>query len=324
MSAIAVIGEAVADAIAVPAPGAAGDRDGTAPLHLTVHPGGGPANTAVALARLGSRARFFGRLSSSVLGRLLRGHLEDSRVDLSHAVTDDRPATLAIAALDAHGRAGYDFYTDGTADWAWKPGELDAAGEAAIIHTGSLALVRPPGDEVILEALRRHRSGTTISIDPNVRPAIASPGRYRDGLAAWAGLADVLKLSEDDLALIHPGVPHRELCERWHALGCRLVVITLGERGSVASLDGERIAVPARPIRLADTIGAGDAFTAGLLHHLLAAGFGGGRLDRLDTATLSEALDLAGRVAAATCEVPGADPPWSEQLGLGDREPSGR
>lgn len=307
MSTIAVVGEAVADAVAVPGaePGA---------VRLEVRPGGSPANTAVALARLGAEVRFFGRLSEGVLGRLLREHLEESGVDLSHAAPDRREATLAIAALDEAGQASYGFYLDGTADWHWSPAELAPVARSPIVHTGSLALLRPPGAAVIVEALRGLRSGTTVSIDPNVRPAIGTAEQYRHGLDEWAGLADILKLSADDLGFTYPDTDFWWLSKRWHAMGCRLVVLTRGGDGAIASLDGQRLEVAAPPTTVADTIGAGDAFTAGLLYRLAESGHGGGRLDRLDAATLLGALELANLVAARTCEVPGANPPWSGQL----------
>ncbi|ADD40875.1 carbohydrate kinase family protein [Stackebrandtia nassauensis] len=307
---IAVIGEAVADAVAEPSA-----TDGA--LRLEVRPGGGPANTAVALARLGSPTRFFGRLSGGVLGQLLRTHLEKSMVDLSGSVTERREATLAIAAIDDSGGAAYDFYIDGTADWQWNEDELAAAATSSVVHTGSLALVLSPGAEAITATLRKARPRATVSIDPNVRPAIASAERYRRGLDAWASLADILKLSQDDLDFTHPDTDARRLCERWHTLGCRLIVITRGAHGAVASLDGEWVKVAARRVHVADTIGAGDAFTAGLLHRLTVRGHHGGRLDRLDLATLTDALELAALVAARCCEVPGADPPWIGQLGPG-------
>src|SRR6476661_9798767 len=113
MATVAVVGEVVADAVLPPG----GIVDGAA--QLTVHPGGGPANTAVALARLGTRARFAGRLSGGALGALCRAKLEASGVDLTTSIVVDNPATLAIARLDADGAASYEFYTDGTADWGW-------------------------------------------------------------------------------------------------------------------------------------------------------------------------------------------------------------
>src|SRR6478672_12015748 len=147
--------------------------DGAA--HLTVHPGGGPANTALALARLGSTARFAGRLSTGSLGRLCRARLEASGVDLTASEDAPEPATLAIARVDAGGAATYEFYTDGTADWAWTDatlaplidGPFPAYPPPVAIHTGTLALALQPSGRVIENLLARGRERMTISVDPN-------------------------------------------------------------------------------------------------------------------------------------------------------------
>lgn len=135
---ITVLGECVADAFATDG------RPGE--LSLTVHPGGGPANTATALARLGTRTRFLGRLAADPFGALFRDRLAGSGVDLSGCVAAAEPSTLAIAALDAEGRAGYTFHAEGTADFQWQPAELAAVDltQSVAVHTGSLALVRAP------------------------------------------------------------------------------------------------------------------------------------------------------------------------------------
>ncbi len=181
---IAVLGECVADAFA--------DRHQPRPgeLALRVLPGGGPANTAVALARLGTPTRFLGRISTDAFGALFRAHLAASGVDLSDAVTAPEPSTLAIATFDAHGQAQYSFHAEATADWQWTGAELAAARpeDAACLHTGSLALVRAPGDEHIEEALLRVRGGATVSIDPNVRPLLVEPALYRQRLPHWCAL----------------------------------------------------------------------------------------------------------------------------------------
>ena len=160
MPTIAVVGEVVADAVLPPD----GIVDGAA--HLTVHPGGGPANTAVALSRLGSTARFAGRLSGGALGALCRAKLEESQVDLSASETAVEPATLAIARLDAAGAASYEFYVDGTADWAWTDdslaplidGPFPADAAPVAVHTGSLALALQPSGQVIERLLARARA----------------------------------------------------------------------------------------------------------------------------------------------------------------------
>ncbi|MGV9253615.1 carbohydrate kinase family protein [Streptomyces sp. NPDC003697] len=306
---ITVLGECVADAFTEPA--------GTSSeLALRVLPGGGPANTAVALARLGTPARFLARLSGDVFGRLFRAHLESSGVDLTGAVAAAEASTLAVAELDERGQAAFSFHAQNTADWQWTAEELaevDLSGTACV-HTGSLALVQEPGARVVEDFLAASAPRATISIDPNVRPLLVDPEVYRDRLAHWCALADVLRLSDDDLQLLLPGTPPEQACDTWHAAGAPLVVITLGADGVLASLNGERIVMPAVPTRVVDTVGAGDSFTAGLLHHLTARELLGGRLTHLRLGDVADACRFAARVAALTCSVAGPNPPLHSQL----------
>ncbi len=313
---VAVLGECVADAFTVPSPGG-GAGPSVPTLSLEVLPGGGPANTAVALARLGTPTRFLGRLSGDVFGRLFREHLAGSGVDLTAAVEAAEPATLAIADLDATGRADYSFHAEGTADWQWTDDELEraAAGAVSCLHTGSLALVRPPGGEAVERLLAEVRERATVSVDPNVRPLLVDPAVYRARLARWCALADVLRLSGDDLDHLLPGSGPEEAADTFHGHGVRLVVITLGGDGALASLDGVRLRVPAHPVTVVDTVGAGDAFTAGLLHALHTGGVLGGRLEGLTVDLLEDALATGAAVAAATCAVRGANPPWARRTG---------
>ncbi|MEU1469925.1 carbohydrate kinase [Streptomyces sp. NPDC005761] len=306
---ITVLGECVADAFTRPA---------SAPnaLDLRVLPGGGPANTAVALARLGTRSHFLARLSGDVFGRLFRAHLEASGVDLSHAVVASEPSTLAVAELDAQGQAVYSFHAQNTADWQWASAELVDADLSATVclHTGSLALVLEPGAAAVEEFLTTAAPRTTISIDPNVRPLLVHPEAYRAKLQRWCGLADVLRLSEEDLKLLLPETPLAQACDILHTDGARLVVITRGADGALVSLDGERAHVPAVATRVVDTVGAGDSFTAGLLHDLGTRGLLGGRLTGLRLHEVVEACMFAAQVAALTCSVTGPNPPWRSQL----------
>ncbi|WP_060888205.1 carbohydrate kinase family protein [Streptomyces caniscabiei] len=305
---ITVLGECVADAFTDPT------RSGSDELSLRVLPGGGPANTAVALARLGTPTRFRARLSQDAFGTLFRRRLTDSGVDLTGSVTSPEPSTLAIATLDDTGQATYTFYADNTADWQWTADELtaNAYGDTVCLHTGSLALIREPGGSRIEDHLATARERVTVSIDPNVRPLLVPPAAYRERISRWCALADILRLSEDDLALLLPGTSPEQACDAWHAAGARLVVITLGERGALASLDGHRVTVPAPSVDVVDTVGAGDSFTAGLLHRLLALGHLGGRLDGLSIADLTDACAFAARFAALTCSVAGANPPRTD------------
>jgi fructokinase len=311
MNHIAVIGEAVADALPPPSGKA---RPGV--LDLEVRPGGSPVNTAVGLGRLGTPTAYLGRLGTGPFGELIREHLAASRVDLSLAVTAPEPATLAIAALDAEGRATYEFYGTGTADWQWTEDELarlDPA-EVACVHAGSIALAAEPGGPLIEDLLGRARdAGTTVSIDPNVRPHIVSPARCRERLPRWTAVADIFRLSEEDLEYLAPDATPEEACDAWHANGVRLVVITLGEHGALASFEGTRITVPAPKVEPVDTVGAGDAFNAGLLHWLDAHERLGGRLAGLTLDEVERAVAFAAGNAARTCLVPGADPPWGDR-----------
>lgn len=327
---VVVLGECVADAFITPAaapdvtptvaPTVIGAPDGgaaTPSIGLEVRPGGGPANTAVALARLGTPTRFLGRLSTDVFGRLFRAHLSASGVDLGAAVAARETSTLAVAALDPDGRADYSFHAEGAADWEWTAPELDraAAPPMSCLHTGSLALVRPPGAAHVEELLHEVRERATVSVDPNVRPLLVDPARYRERLPHWCRAADIVRLSDDDLAHLFPGHSSGQLPERaidtFHSWGTRLVVVTLGPDGVLASLDGQRLRVPAPPVEVVDTVGAGDSFMAGFLHALHRDGALGGRLDTLDGDRVTAALTTGAQVAAAVCAVRGADPPWT-------------
>lgn len=331
---IAVLGECVADGFTtrpgepIVGGGPNGPGETTAPgepdgpggpvreggVGLRVLAGGGPANTAVALARLGTSTRFLGRISGDVFGAMFRGRLTSSGVDLSAAVEAAEPSTLAVAALDDRGRAAYTFYAGGTADWQWSADELapDRLGAASCLHTGSLALVRAPGRTAVEEFVRAAAGRATVSIDPNVRPSLAGRDDYQ--VARWCEWADILKLSDDDLAYLLPDVSVERACDTYHAAGARLVVVTRGAAGALVSLDGERAEVRAPRIDVVDTVGAGDSFTAGLLHDLEAKGLLGGRLDALDLDGAVAAATFATRVSALTCAVAGANPPWANQL----------
>ncbi|MFF5173422.1 carbohydrate kinase [Micromonospora sp. NPDC000089] len=305
---LTVLGEAVIDL----APSGSGDL-------FAAHPGGSPLNVAVGLARLGRPTRMLARFSRTAFGHRLRAHAEANGVDLTAAVTDDRPATLAVVSLGATGAASYDFYLDGTADWHWTADEL--AGLPAgtrVLHTGSLAALLPPAADRVAELLAREHAagGVLISLDPNVRPAVlADPEGARRRLLALARHAHLVKASDEDLAWLFPGSSVAEAAQALRDLGVRLVVVTRGAEGSYALTAGVRLDHPARRVPVVDTVGAGDAFTAGLLDALVEAGAADpSAVGALTEARLRAVLDRATRVAAITCTRPGADPPRRADL----------
>ena len=295
---ITVCGEAVVDLVP------SGSRS------YTALPGGSPANTAVALARLGVPTRLLARLSGDTSGRLLREHLLANGVDLAGAVDAAEPSSVALVELGEDGSARYRFLLDGTADWAWTAQELpDPGPEVTALHAGSLALARSP----VLEAFLG-RVTCTVSIDPNLRPALlADLDQTRAAVRRWVALADVFKASSEDVALLHPGEDPAEVALRWTAAGPALAVVTLAGDGVVAALGSELVRRPAVPTTVVDTVGAGDTFTAGLLEQLHRDGLLGGRLT-LTSADVGRALERGLRAAAVTCSRAGAEPPWASEL----------
>lgn len=297
---------------------AEGDAARPGQRRLIALPGGSPANTAVALARLGTRARLAARLSNDPFGRMLREHLNANGVDLTYSVSAVQPASLALAALDEQGRAVYSFYLTGTADWQWSVGELPAElpEDVVAVHTGSLALALPPGSAALIDLLRRQRGRRTISIDPNVRPGVVGDrALYSGRVEEWVTLADLVKVSEDDLRWLYPDTDVVTVARRWAASGPAVVVVTMGADGALAVAAGEQVRRPAVPIAVVDTVGAGDSFTAALLDWLARRDLlGAGKLARVSEADLAAALDFAALVAAITCSRSGADPPRRSEL----------
>ena len=307
---VAVAGEVLTDLVPAGADG-----------HYRAVPGGSPGNVAVGLARLGVPTRMLARLSDDVLGRRLRAHLAGNGVDLGHAVAAAEPSSLAVVALGADGAADYDFRIDGTADWAWTDAELATALDGiSALHLGSLAVVRPPGDAALRRLAARARHTATVSVDPNVRPALLV-GRpdARAVLLELFAVADVVKASSEDLAWLEPGRDPAEVARRWLLAGPSLVVVTRGAEGALA-VGGAcgLVERPGRPVAVVDTVGAGDSFTSALLAGLGRRGLlGGDRRTRLGGLTRDEVaplLDEAITASALTCMRAGADPPYAEEL----------
>jgi fructokinase len=309
---IVVGGEALVDL--VPAPG------GKA---YVARPGGSPANVAAALGRLDVAVSLLARLSTDHFGQLIRAHLAQSHVDFSLAFETAARSTVAMVNLGADGDAGYTFFIEGGADDGWRADALPAlSADAVALHvSGSLALVVPSMGDALEALILRERGKRVITFDPNPRPALTSDlPTLRERLERWVSYADIVKVSAEDLAWTFPAQSVPEIAGRWLANsgvpdGPTLIVITQGSEGVYAQWPGGVRDLPAQPVNLVDTVGAGDSFMAGLLASLHRAGRLNQReLRSLDLAGLDESLRYAQRVAAITCGRAGADPPWLYEL----------
>jgi fructokinase len=307
---IVVCGEALVDL--VPAAGGEG---------YLARAGGSPANVATALGRLDIEVSLLARLSTDHFGQLIRAHLAESHVDLSVAVTTAQRSTVAMVSLGDDGDAGYTFAIEGGADDGWRADALPElpAGAAALHLSGALALAVPGMGDALEALLVRERGNRVITFDPNPRPALTTDlPALRERLERWVRYADIVKISTEDLAWTFPGSSPQQIAERWLSSapdGPALVVVTRGGEGVYALGPDGASDLPARPLDLVDTVGAGDSFMAGLLASLYRTGrLTRARLASLTHMQLEEGLAYAQLVAAITCGRVGADPPWTREL----------
>ncbi|MFB9389188.1 carbohydrate kinase [Streptomyces coeruleoprunus] len=296
---IVVAGEALIDLVPEGTPVAV---PGLSPLVPRL--GGGPYNTAVALGRLGARTGFCSRVSTDAFGEALLDGLRGAGVDTGLVQRGAEPTTLAVASVAADGSARYGFYAEGTADRLFElPERLPEEARAVAFGTCSLAL--EPGASAYEALLRREAGrGLLTLLDPNVRPGlIPDADAYRKRFAGWLPYVSLLKLSEEDAAWLG-GTP-----EEWPAAGPAAVVLTRGAAGMTVWTRELSVSVPGVPVRVADTIGAGDTVNAALLH-----GLAGRDPAALDVAAWTSLLTFAARAAALTCSRPGAEPPYATEL----------
>lgn len=299
-----VAGEALVDLVP--------DVDGR--LHPTL--GGSPYNVAVGLGRLGVPTSFLGPLSRDPFGRQLAARMTDAGVDLRLCPQVDAPTTLALVHLDAAKQASYRFYLEGTSALQLTAATLPTLPRGTGLHVsfGAVGARTEPTGPALAMLLRAGTDGL-VSLDPNLRPvAVADdPDSYLAALTPLVAAADVVKVSDEDLAALGDATT---IAGRWATAGPSLVVVTRGSAGATAHRAAGTVTVPGHDVQVVDTVGAGDAFTAGLLAGLHEARIGSrAALEACDDRTLRTVLTAASQVAAATCQRAGADPPWRDALG---------
>ena len=323
---LCVLGELVVDLI--PVPGADAGPEGTAPQYVA-RPGGNALNVAVAAGRLGAPVRLLARLGTGPLASHLRRHAELSGVDPAGFVQAAEPVSLAVVGLGPDGSADYGFHVLGAADWQWTDEEIDQVLPAttAILHVGSISSWTAPGCEAIARVVERlaAEGRALISVDPNIRPVLAdgpvgwSLGNtgeiVRERLDRLLGVADIVKVSAEDLAWLDPGTTSADgldvAARAWAERGPALVLVTDGGGPLRIARPGHVVLHRPPPgVSVVDTVGAGDSLAAGLLTGLLTAGITDrAALTALPTEELLRLADDAALVAALTCTRVGADPP---------------
>ena len=323
---ITCLGEGLMDLLPIAASGSDATAATAATAGFRLAPGGSILNVAVGLARLGVPASFAGKLADDYFGRRIHAYLRAEGVQLDSLVMAPGRTTLAFV-LPTEGQAEglaesgteptFAFYGEGAADTLLTLAELPARlyDETVALHIGSISLLHGATPLTIRAVAERLRGQALLSLDPNIRPnLVADAPAYRATLDHLIAQADVLKLSLADLAWLEPGAEREDplaVAARYAARGPALVALTLGAQGAaLASASGVALLQPAPHVAIADTVGAGDAFAAGLLSALMERGATShDALMALDDAALATALRWALAVAALTCGRAGADPP---------------
>ncbi len=307
---IVVCGEALFDVFAQ-------DENATG-LELSARMGGSPFNLALGLARLGAPVQFFGGLSRDLFGQRLHAALAAEGVDLSAVARPDAPCALVLVSVDARGVPVYTFYGDRTAERMIGAADLaPLAHDVAALHVGSYCMVVEPVAASLRALVERQRGRSLIVYDPNVRLTIEpSVQVWREALQWMLDKTDVLKVSEEDLHALYPSLAAAVFIELALAAGVALVVVTRGEHGVLAATRKvPALALPAIPVDVVDTVGAGDTFQAGLLAFLASAGMlTRAAVQDVDAAVLADALRFAAHAAAITCSRRGADLPNLDQV----------
>ncbi len=299
-----VIGEALIDVVRHP--------DGTE----TALPGGSPANVAIGLGRLERQVELLTWIALDDHGRMIRENLEASGVTLVRGSESAIHTPVATALLDEMGSAQYDF----DLTWAVNPNAAITR-KPHIVHTGSIGAILPPGAAEVRHLLEQHRETATVTYDPNVRPALMG-SRVTAGkqIARLIQLADIVKVSDEDLEWLDPDLAPNATARGWLAMGPAIVVVTRGERGATAFIkDGRKIDVSAPHVAIADTVGAGDSFMAGLIDGLWSQGYLGAEhrndLPMITSDVITYVLNRCVGIAAITVSREGADPPTRAELG---------
>jgi fructokinase len=274
--------------------------------------GGGPANTAKALAKLGIDTQFIDGMSSDEYGQMAKDELVSAGVKLDYVKYSDKPTCLAIVSLSDSGSATYEFVIENTATFdftsEWLP--KSQTKRPALLHIGTLAAVIDPGASVLFEWAQSVAKVAPIVFDPNIRPAVISDRmQYVAQVERWIAISSAVKVSDEDIKWLYPSIEIEQVVNNWLTKGPSLIVVTQGDKGLTGYRKNKRVSVEAVKVKVVDTVGAGDTVGAILVEAMEKDG-----LESLTGARLEMMLKRAAKAAAITVSRVGAHPPTSEEL----------
>jgi fructokinase len=274
--------------------------------------GGGPANTAKALARLGHEVDFIDGISTDAFGVNARKELERDGVGLTLSFSSDKPTCTATVTLDSQGSASYEFLIDGTAtfdfahSWLPDPERL----KPSVLHIGTLVTIVEPASTVLYEWAVKTAEFAPIVFDPNVRSSVeADRDKYRAAVEKWVGISSVVKLSDGDISWLYPDQSMDEVAKGWIANGVSLVVVTRGAKGIIGYTEHGFEEVEGAKVSVVDTVGAGDTVGAILVEGIIKHSVNG-----LEGQVLNAVLHRAAIAAGITVSRVGAQPPRLHEL----------
>jgi fructokinase len=274
--------------------------------------GGGPANTAKALAKLGIATQFIDGISSDQYGQMALKELQQDGVLLDYVNSSDKPTALAIISLSNAGAATYEFVIDETATFdfshTWLPDPFKL--KPALLHIGTLVTAIEPAASILHEWASQVADVAAVVFDPNIRPAVMGKrDLYVAAVEKWVAISACVKVSDDDLYWLYPDEKIELVVNRWLSDGIALVVVTYGAKGITGYTSSGSVAVDAVKVEVVDTVGAGDTVGAVLVEAIVEKG-----LSNLTGDLLRNALARAASAAAITCSRTGARPPSKMEL----------
>jgi fructokinase len=274
--------------------------------------GGGPANTAKALAKLGVKTHFIDGISKDEYGQMAKAELLSANVLLDYVQYSNKPTCTAKVTLTSSGSASYEFVIEDTATFdyssSWLPDPQTH--KPLMLHIGTLATVIEPGASVLFKWAQSVARVAPIVFDPNIRPVVLGDrDEYVMKVEKWVAISSAVKVSDEDLNWLYPGEAIDEIVNKWLEVGVELVVVTLGDKGITAYRENEEISVDAVKVVVADTVGAGDTVGAVLVEAIVNNG-----LDKLTGEVLKNMLRRAAKAAAITVSRTGANPPSKEEI----------